>query len=153
MKSLKFDIIAAILVALVISACQKENHPPVIQSFTAEPDSVYPGDTISIYYSTWDEDMERMNRYLTAQQGDLFPHGISKPPIFPIHWIALEQPGDYYFHLRIDDGKDYVEDSISVHVKDTIGSFIDPKDGNEYKWVKIGEQRWMALFWYRWGKA
>jgi len=24
------------------------------------------------------------------------------------------------------------------------GSFVDPRDGQEYKWVKIGNQIWMA---------
>ena len=55
-----------------------------------------------------------------------------------------QQVGELWFWLEINDGKNYIRDSMSVIVKDTLGIFTDPRDSHEYKWVKIGQQIWMA---------
>ncbi|MBN2522257.1 MAG: hypothetical protein JXB24_03235 [Bacteroidales bacterium] len=39
--------------------------------------------------------------------------------------------------------KDDIDEDISFK-EDTAGVFIDPRDNNSYKWIKIGEQIWMT---------
>lgn len=136
----RFIVLFAAVIALL--SCEK-NNPPLVESFTAKPDSVFPGDTVQINYSLWDDDLETIFRQLTAQSGELFPSD-SYPLVFPILWIAPKESGQYYFYLEINDGKEWVKDSVSVYVNDTMGTFIDPRDNYAYDWVKIGKQIWMA---------
>lgn len=136
--------VSAILIAISLFACQKENHPPVIQSMTAEPDSVFPGDTVSISFMYQDDDHDQIFRTISCEIGELFPSDPDGRPIFPINWIAPKQVGKFWFWLDINDGEIYIRDSLFVVIKDTMGAFTDQRDNHEYKWVKIGNQIWMA---------
>ena len=37
-----------------------------------------------------------------------------------------------------------IDDMVGIEVVDTSGTFIDTRDNHEYRWVKIGNQIWMA---------
>ncbi len=118
---------------LVFSSCQKENHPPIIESLFAIPDTVQPGDTVELHCTATDEDGEDLVFYWFFQGS-----GFSNPI-----WVAPDDPGDYYLHVRVSDQTDYVEDSLLILVRGT-GRFIDSRDGKVYRYVTIGSQTWMA---------
>ena len=129
-----------LLVTALVLSCSK-NTPPVIESLVAEPDSVYPGDTVTLTFRVSDID------------GDGIAHMFHKPAGTwimnigtgdPAQWIAPKVPGDYYLTLTISDLTDKVADSVKIHVMDTTGVFTDSRDGHQYKWVRIGKQVWMA---------
>ena len=52
------------------------------------------------------------------------------------------EPGNYtgYFLITSDNGSQNI--NVSMNVDDN--TFTDSRDGKKYKWVKIGEQIWMA---------
>jgi uncharacterized protein (TIGR02145 family) len=128
-----------LLTALVLS-CER-NTAPVIDSLIAEPDSVFPGDTVNITFRASDADGDGIHYMLGKSSGTW---GTDFGSIEPTTWIAPKEPGDYYLTLMIGDLSDHVTDSVLVHVFDTVGFSIDARDGHQYKWVKIGSQFWMA---------
>lgn len=132
------------MVILFILSCSKDNNPPYVTEFTVDPESVFPGDTVNINFIYGDEDQDQVFRTLSCEIGELIPSDPDGRPILPINWIAPKQVGEFWFWLDINDGEDYLRDSVSVIITDTLGTFIDSRDNHEYKWVKIGQQIWMA---------
>ncbi len=128
-----------LLTALILS-CER-NTAPVIDSLIAEPDSVYPGDTVTLTYETSDADGDAI-LYLFSKSSGTWITVIGTGQ--PTRWIAPKVPGDYYLTLTITDLTDKVADSVMIHVMDTTGVFTDSRDEHQYKWVKIGKQIWMA---------
>jgi len=126
-----FQLIIVIL--LVLSSCQKENHPPVIESLFAIPDTVQPGDTVELHCAAIDEDGEEL-AYYWFFQGSSFSSSF---------WVAPNDPGDYYVHVQVSDKIEYVEDSLLILVRGP-GIFIDSRDGKVYRYITIGSQTWMA---------
>ncbi len=119
-----------------------ENTPPVIKSISADPDSVFPGDTVNLSFDYFDAEDDSIDIQWTCLVGSF-----AKDPISRIQkWNAPKIPGDYYIQLHISDNADSIfnVDSIRVTVTDRPGTFIDLRDGHTYKWVKIGQQIWMA---------
>ncbi|MEA1877672.1 MAG: FISUMP domain-containing protein [Bacteroidota bacterium] len=135
-------IILALVIYGAFYACQKENNPPVIQSFTAEPDSVYPGDTVTLSYTANDEDSDGLMRAWSCTAGVFLTTDLEWGS--PVQWVAPKNPDNHFITVEINDLVNFVKDSVLIHVKDTMGAFIDPRDNHEYKWVKIGSQAWMA---------
>jgi len=127
------------LTAIVLS-CSR-NTPPVIEYFVAEPDSVFPGDTVTITFRVSDADDDGIHYMLSKSSGTW---GTDFGSIEPTKWIAPKEPGDYYLTLMTGDLTDQVADSVLIHVFDTVGVFTDSRDGHSYKWVKISSQIWMG---------
>ncbi len=119
-----------------------ENTPPVINSISADLDSVFPLDTITLSFDYFDAGDDSINILWTSQSGNFVPDSHSRT----VRWIAAQKPGDYQIQLRISDKTDSMADvdSIRIVVIDRPGTFTDLRDGHSYKWVKIGQQIWMA---------
>ena len=129
------------LIAALCLSCSK-NHAPIIDSLIAEPDSVYPGDTVTLSCSSTDPDGDGLMTMWYCDFGTWVQENQSWGE--PVEWIAPKNSGVYYITLKINDLAIEVEDSVRVTVLDTIGTFVDTRDGHKYKWVKIGGQIWMA---------
>jgi len=54
------------------------------------------------------------------------------------------EPGEYISYINIDYKGGSIRINITMEVSEMSGTFIDARDGHEYKWVKIGKQIWMA---------
>ncbi len=133
--------VAILLLVATFLSCSK-NTPPVIISMTAEPDSVYPGDTVTLTYTAWDPDDDGRLTFWECPYGKWVQENAlrNKPP----QWIAPKATGEYFIRLRVSDLKDEATDSVKVVVLDTMGFFTDSSDNHLYKWVRIGRQFWMA---------
>jgi len=131
---MKKSLILLIALAAIFSCCKRENFAPIIQSMYANPDSVFPGETVEVGGSATDYNADELSLQL------FYKGEILEDPT----WIAPKILGDHYIVFYADDGINTVEDSIRIYVKDTTGVFVDPRDNHEYKWVKIGQQVWMA---------
>lgn len=53
-------------------------------------------------------------------------------------------PNSYSTNITISSNGGSQQINIVMEVPEMSGTFIDSRDGHEYKWVKIGEQIWMA---------
>jgi uncharacterized protein (TIGR02145 family) len=132
-----------LLLSALVFSCKKD-HLPVIEWINAEPDSVYPGDTVVLTCFANPGSDHDLYLYFewSAKEGVLYN------PTYPTgttyHWIAPKWPGPHYITLTVTDPNYSVKDSILLTVLDTMGTFTDSRDGHLYKWVKIGKQIWMA---------
>lgn len=108
--------------------------PPSIDLMFAWPDSVFPGDTVHFDGTAKDRDTHELSLDV-YYQNHLMDTNI---------WVAPKIIGEHYLVFVADDGFNTVKDSVLLFVKDTLGSFADLRDNHEYKWVKIGQQIWMA---------
>ena len=133
-------LIFFLLLTAIVLSCSK-NSPPVIESLYAEPDSVYPGDTVTITYKISDEDGDAI-LYLFGKSSGIWITDIGTG--YPAKWVAPKTPGDFYLTLTISDLTDKDADSVMIHVMDTSGVFTDARDGHLYKWIRIGNQNWMV---------
>jgi hypothetical protein len=119
-----------------------EHAPPVISGIIADLYEVYPGDTVELkFYCSADED-DSVGILWTSRSGQLVPNPFNRIQ----RWIAPKIPGEYYIGLRISNVRDTLADidSLGIWVIDRPGTFTDLRDGHTYKWVKIGQQIWMA---------
>ena len=134
-------VILAVGILVACLSCEK-NPAPTIISMNANPESVFPRDTLILTCEYTDEGS------LSNHFEWLCPFGELYNPNYPtgttFNWIAPSTPGQYYITLSLDDDENITKDSLLVTVLDTLGSFVDPRDNHEYKWVKIGQQIWMA---------
>jgi len=134
--------ILLLLSALVLSCNKKQ--PPIIEFIKAEPNSVYPGDTVVLNCEANPGDDHDLYLHFawSAHEGTFYN---PTDPVGSTHyWIAPKKPGPHYISLTVSDPDFSVTDSVLVMVMDTMGTFTDVRDGHEYKWVKIGSQIWMA---------
>lgn len=138
-----YRVLIAIFIAGLVFSCSR-TEPPIIESMSAEPDSVYPRDTVVLTHigNRGDEKDSWLHFEWSCPDGEIYDP--NDPTGYIRHWIAPDLPGDYYLTLTLTDPEYSIKDSIKVVVLDTAGSIIDSRDGKEYKWMKIGSQIWMA---------
>lgn len=132
--SIRFFMALGITLVFLFASCEKENALPSIDIMVAWPDSVFPGDTVHFEGTASDRDAIELSLdvYYNTQLLDTN------------FWVAPKVIGDHYLVFVADDGVITVEDSVLVFVRDTMGIFVDSRDNHEYRWVKIGQQIWMA---------
>ncbi len=130
----KVLIFSCLIAAFFVVSCNKESLPIEITVIHAYPDSVFPGDTVELAGGAVSPQADYINfRWYYLDQ-------VLPQPL----WIAPKVLGDHYIILTASDQTSNDTDSIRIYVKDTTGVFIDSRDNREYKWVKIGQQIWMA---------
>ena len=132
-----------LLAALVLSCKKVDDIPLVIESFFAEPDSVFPGDTVNVTFTYSDPDGGNGIGITWHGEPGKWIEGLPSEPT-SVLWIAPHEPGEYLITIEVYAGTEILSDSLKVFVMDTTGTFIDSRDGHEYKWAKIGSQIWMA---------
>jgi len=88
------------------------NRAPVIQSITANPPTLLPGDTTEITCVASDEDDDSLTYSWSANEGS-FPEGSSGSVV---QWQAPGDFGGYYVRVTVSDGRESVQDSVSVTV-------------------------------------
>ncbi len=129
-----------LLVTALGLSCSR-NTPPVIEIMIADPDSVYPRDTVNLGFIAPFGNKDVLHFEWSCASGRIIL------PTFPAKsygWVASVVPGVYFIKLEVSINELVTTDSIKVIVQDTIGTFTDARDGHLYKWVKIGSQIWMA---------
>ena len=135
-----------LLVTALALSCSKYAHP-VIESLVAEPDSVYPGETVALKFTALHANTnDGVSVIWESEYGKLIVspnEGTGKPA----EWVAPKRPGNYFIKLLIFDNTleaPEAIDSVKIVVLDTTGTFIDARDGHQYKWIRIDSQIWMA---------
>ena len=131
---MRYPIILLLAFATLLSNCSKEALEIEIKSIHAYPDSVFACDTVELIGAVLFQDSDWIQTIWYYQGRTL------AQPI----WIAPKEVGDHYIFLEVRDQRSSDIDSVCIHVRDTMGTFVDARDKHEYKWVKIGEQIWMA---------
>ncbi len=132
----------ALFILLVFVAFSCKPHVfPVIDNILAEPDSVYPGDTLALSFTSSNihqvDQFEWSCSFGTLVSSNNLSYGSTR-------WIAPGKLGTCYIKLRLFHGTNITTDSIKVIVLDTTGTFIDTRDNHNYKWKRIGKQIWMV---------
>lgn len=133
-------IIFLVLLTIVALSCRK-NKFPSIDGMVAEPDSVYPGEVLTLSFTSSNHRVVDhfdwsclVGSWVTENN---LAYGTTQ-------WIAPKITGEHYIRLSLFNGNNVTIDSIRVVVMDTVGTFIDNRDNHIYQWVKIGKQIWMA---------
>jgi len=140
MKHINRLLILLFMFGLMI-ACKKENQPPTIISITANVQSIKTGETAELTCVATDSDNNQLTYFWPSSNG-IFPNGTSGSSVL---WEAPEEPGNYIVSVLVNDGYTIVSRDTSILVEQKLfGTFIDSRDNHEYKWVRIGEQVWMA---------
>lgn len=103
------------------------------------------GDFITISIDAYDKNgfVKKVKIYIN----EIVAASIYSSP-YTFHWkTKTSDKGDQVIRaVAIDDEGLFSEHSISVFIEELYpkGTFIDSRDGIEYKYIKIGEQFWMA---------
>ncbi len=137
-----FLLVTAMVLSIEKCTPPSENTPPVIKSISVDRDSVFPGDTVKLSFDYFDAEGDSIYIQWTSRSGKFVPDSFSRIE----RWIAPKIPGDYFIQLSISDKQKSMVgvDRIGIVVIDRPGTFTDLRDGHTYKWVKIGNQIWMA---------
>lgn len=152
-----YTAIAALFVAalmVAISSCNKEDEN---ETTNQEPtcsitnpsfgDEITQGETVTISVEAEDEDnnLKKVRFYIDGT-------GVGSSDSFPYNYeweTANASEGSHTIKaLAIDEEQAEAEDEVEVTVVSggggTTGTFTDPRDGQEYAFIEIGAQTWMA---------
>jgi uncharacterized protein (TIGR02145 family) len=133
--------------SMMLTGCGEEedpNNPPNINLFTPANSSVYfLDDELVVELNAWDADGEVSTIEVFLDETlvmDMDPgaHESSKP-------LSGYSTGDYVIKIVVtDDRGGQTSESLNVSINPARSTFTDPRDGNVYRYVQIGEQIWMA---------
>jgi len=136
-----FQFLILIFVFGVMVTCKKENQPPVIYMISADPLTIKTNDTTQLTCIATDPDGDQLT-FLWSSADGTFPNGAGGNSVL---WKAPDKPADYKISVSINDGHNVLDRDTIIVVKQKFnGTFIDSRDNHKYKWVRIGEQIWMA---------
>ncbi|MCG2759853.1 MAG: Ig-like domain-containing protein, partial [Candidatus Delongbacteria bacterium] len=101
------------------------NNPPVINSITANPNSVYPNGTSTIVCAATDSDGDNISYAWDKTGGSITGTGSS------VTWTAPAATGTFYIKCTATDGEDIDKDSVSVTVNEAPYITITAPNGTE----------------------
>ncbi len=116
---------------LFLIACEKENKSPVIESITADSQTVIKGEIVQLICLATDEDNDQLS-YSWASENGIFLNGNTGNSVF---WKSPDEPGIYEMSVIISDGKNLIEGNIDITVT------MEILEGN---WVKMADFNGMA---------
>jgi formylglycine-generating enzyme required for sulfatase activity len=116
----KVFVFVLVSASLAFYACDEEssstgiadNHPPVIQDVTANPDSLLLSQTTDLQCLATDEDQDSLT-FVWASSTGSFPGGNEESEV---QWQSPDAVGDYYVRVSVGDGIATVTDSVLVVV-------------------------------------
>ena len=146
MKKLKPQISILFLILVFVFSCSKdsENQPPTGEITSPQTGAeFFKGDNILISVDANDSDgsikeikfyIDGIGKYSTIT----FPYNFD--------WETEDvETGTHSIKVyAIDNDNLQAESEIDIVVKSNEGEFVDARDNTTYKWIKIGNQIWMA---------
>lgn len=136
------------------------NHPPTIQSVTAEPSPVLPDSMATVSVVASDRDGDRL-AYLWESTGGTFPEGTQAPAVL---WKAPSEAGLCTLGVRVSDGESAVTGLVEIDVlgpeprlsvfplaldfSDTLvslGVWIQNTGSGALSWSVSDDQAWIAV--------
>jgi len=104
-------IVMLLLMGIFLITCQKKNEPPVIESITANPDSVTTGQATTLTVSASDPDGDELTYTWSKTSGTLSSiHGST------VTWTAPATTGSYSITVKAEDPGD-MSDEASKTIK------------------------------------
>ncbi len=108
-----FQLSLLFIILVIMIMCRKENQAPLIQSTTANPQTIKTGETTQLTCNAIDPDGDQLTYSWSSSNGS-FPisrNGNS------ISWKAPEEPGNNTIFVTVDDGKDATNSSVKIIVE------------------------------------
>lgn len=119
-----FLLALALLVAMVgCESASDENSPPRINRAWAQPDTVLPNGSVTLFLDAEDPDAGSPDAefdslaVLWSSEEGAFPAADNQ---FQVQWTAPNAQGRYGIQVRVSDGKDTVIDSVYVVVSEVV---------------------------------
>ncbi len=118
-----------LLLAGVLLGCSDEDsRPPIIFSIKAEPKIVEPGGSLTVTVEAGDPDKDKLSYTWSVPNGRIEGSGKS------VIWYSPEVEGKYDITVKVSDGSDSVNKSVTVRVwKTRPGDYYPLSIGN--RWI------------------
>jgi len=109
----RIALVMVMLFGIVTIACQKKNEPPVINSISADPDSVTPGQATKLTVDAEDPDGDELTLTWSAASGSLSAHTGTT-----VNWTLPNTVGNYTITVTAKDPGELTDEankSIKVY--------------------------------------
>jgi len=107
--------IAALAVLFFLCSCEtEENSPPVIESISADPQTIYPSDLTVVSCQVIDFDQDVLE-YIWSCSTGTFQYGIDS---WRARWQAPPSEGVYSIYVTVSDGEDTDHGSVEIEVEE-----------------------------------
>ena len=109
-------VIVSFLVLIIYSGCSKQNEPPIIQSLTANSQSIYINKTTQLTCVATDPDGENLTYSWSSTNGYFSGDNTTGS----VTWNAPDESGNHTIEVSVSDGKTTAVKTIVIEVLQTV---------------------------------